>query len=146
MKLFILQNGKLVYMHYQHVASYLVRCSDAYLFCSVFDNNIGGSGAIIDFSFQSGIFYNSIFSNSIGSVIRVSLILIFVLKTPSNLTIYLFKAIGSKIIFNGNISFINNNAEGFDGGAIYMLTFSQMILNPGAHLIFVNNTGGYVTK
>ena len=24
-----------------------------------------------------------------------------------------------------------------------MLTFSQMILNPGAHLKFINNTGGY---
>ena len=56
------------------------------------------------------------------------------------------KVIGSKLSFYGNISFINNNAEGIDGGAIYMLTFSQMMLNAGAHLKFINNTGGYVTS
>ena len=50
--------------------------------------------------------------------------------------------IGSKLNFHGNVTFINNDAEGIDGGAIYMLTFSQMILNAGAHLKFINNTGG----
>ena len=54
-----------------------------------------------------------------------------------------YKAIGSRLAFTGNVSFINNNAEGFDGAAIYMLTFSQMTLYPGAHLRFINNTGGY---
>ena len=57
-----------------------------------------------------------------------------------------YKAIGSKLGFYGNVTFINNNAEGVDGGAIYMVTFSQMILNSGAHLKFINNTGGYVTS
>ena len=51
--------------------------------------------------------------------------------------------IGAKVDFYGNISFTNNNAEGFDGGAMYMLTFSQMTLNDGAQLEFTNNTGGY---
>ena len=54
----------------------------------------------------------------------------------------LFKATGSIIEFVGKISFTNNNAEGFDGGSLYLLT-SQIILNTGAHLEFVNNTGWY---
>ena len=62
-----------------------------------------------------------------------------------NIFIFLIhKAIGTAIKINGNVSFTNNNAEGFDGGALYMLTSSQITLNPGAHLDFVNNTGGYV--
>ena len=54
----------------------------------------------------------------------------------------ILKTIGAAIEINGNVSFTNNNAKGFDGGALYMLTFSQITLNPGAHLGFVNNTGG----
>ena len=55
-----------------------------------------------------------------------------------------FQAIGSILEFGGKISFTNNNAKGFDGGALHLLT-SQIILNTGAHLEFVNNTGGYDT-
>ena len=53
------------------------------------------------------------------------------------------KAIGATVDFYGNVSLTNNDVEGFDGGAMYMLTFSQMTLNSGAQLEFVNNTGGY---
>ena len=45
--------------------------------------------------------------------------------------------------FDGNISFISNHAEGSDGVALYLLTSSQIMLNAGVHLKFVNNTGGY---
>ena len=38
---------------------------------------------------------------------------------------------------------MNNNAETFDGGAIYLLSFSQIILNPGAQFHFYGNTGRY---
>ena len=55
----------------------------------------------------------------------------------------LLKAIGTTINFYGKVSFTNNNAEGYDGGAIYLLTFSQMTLNDGVQLEFTNNTGGY---
>jgi len=53
------------------------------------------------------------------------------------------KAIGAKFDFYGIVSFTNTDVEGFDGGAMYMLTFSQMTLNNGAQLDFTNNTGGY---
>lgn len=56
---------------------------------------------------------------------------------------FLFKAIGAAVEFAGNVSFTNNNAKGFDGGALYMLTFSQITLATSAHLEFINNTGGY---
>ena len=108
--------------------------------CSIFDGNNCGNSATIDMGFQSAMFSNIIFSNNKGSAIRVSLVC--KCKINNNLCL-VFKAIGSKLTFDGNASFINNNAEGFDGGAIYMLTFSQMILYPGAHLRFANNTGGY---
>ena len=39
---------------------------------------------------------------------------------------------------------MDNNVETFDGGAIYLLSFSQLILTPGGHLYFTNNTGRYV--
>ena len=55
------------------------------------------------------------------------------------------QAIGAAVGLSGNVSFINNNAKGFDGGALYMLTSSQIILNNATHLEFVNNTGGYDT-
>ena len=97
---------------------------------------------MVDISFHSAIFNNSIFRNNRGSVIRVGRHLISVKLATVAVS---FKVIGSKLSFYGNISFIHNNAEGIDGGAIYMLTFSQMILNAGAHLKFINNTGGYVT-
>ena len=56
---------------------------------------------------------------------------------------FFFKAIGATIEFDGNISFTNNHAESSDGGALHMLTSSQITLNSGAHLEFINNTGGY---
>ena len=57
---------------------------------------------------------------------------------------FLFKAIGAVVEFIGNVSFANNHAEGSDGGALYLLTSSQITLSTGAHLEFINNTGGYV--
>ena len=39
---------------------------------------------------------------------------------------------------------MNNDAETFDGGAIYLLSFSQIILSPGAQLYFISNTGRYI--
>ena len=59
---------------------------------------------------------------------------------------FLYKAIGAAVEFNGKISFTNNNAKGYDGGSLYMLTYSQVTLNTGTHLEFVNNTGGYDTE
>ena len=57
--------------------------------------------------------------------------------------VFIFKAIGTVVEFTGNVSFTNNHAEGSNGGALYLLTSSQIMLKSGAHLEFVNNTGGY---
>lgn len=43
--------------------------------------------------------------------------------------------------FQGPVKFHFNNAVGFDGGAIYLLTFSQLFLQNDTQLEFVNNTG-----
>ena len=41
------------------------------------------------------------------------------------------------------VSFINNKVDGSIGGAVYLLSSSQMFLNADTHLEFVNNTGRY---
>ena len=40
---------------------------------------------------------------------------------------------------------MDNDVETFDGGAIYLLSFSQFTLYPGAYLDFINNAGRYGT-
>lgn len=61
------------------------------------------------------------------------------------LTIYIYvciiKVISGKIIFQGSVKFYSNNAIGFDGGAVYLLSFSQMFLENNTQLEFINNTG-----
>ena len=46
----------------------------------------------------------------------------------------------------GSVTFIKNDAEAYEGGAIYLLSSSQIILSPGAHVSFINNTGRYACK
>ena len=43
--------------------------------------------------------------------------------------------------FYGEVSFIDNVVDGSIGGAVYLISFSQMILHAGTHLEFINNTG-----
>jgi len=43
----------------------------------------------------------------------------------------------------GNLSFVGNNAERSDGGALYISEFGQVKLYSGAQVEFINNTGRY---
>ena len=54
------------------------------------------------------------------------------------------KAIGGKMEYCNEVNFINNKVDGSVGGAVYHLSSSQMFLNNGTHLEFVNNTGRYI--
>ena len=49
--------------------------------------------------------------------------------------------VAGKIAFGGPVVFSDNNAEAYDGGAVYLLSFSQLVLQTGGHLYFTNNTG-----
>ena len=49
--------------------------------------------------------------------------------------------VAGRIAFGGPTFFLDNNAEAFDGGAVYLLSFSQLVLQAGGHLYFTNNTG-----
>ena len=51
--------------------------------------------------------------------------------------------VAGKITFSGPAVFMDNDAGTFDGGALYLISFSQLILFPEAHLNFTNNTGRY---
>ena len=54
------------------------------------------------------------------------------------------KVITGKVKFQGSVKFYSNNAIGFDGGAVYLLSFSQLLLENNTQLEFTNNTGRYV--
>ena len=45
--------------------------------------------------------------------------------------------------FYGDVSFTDNTVDGSVGGAIYLISSSQMILHANTHLEFINNTGRY---
>ena len=55
--------------------------------------------------------------------------------------LFSLKAIGGRIEFSEKVSFINNEVDGSLGGAIYLLSSSQMFLEVDAYLEFINNTG-----
>jgi len=46
--------------------------------------------------------------------------------------------------FDGPTTFILNNAETINGGAIFLTSFSQIVLNYGAKVDFIGNIGRYV--
>ena len=54
------------------------------------------------------------------------------------------KVVAGRVEFQGPVTFHSNNAIGFDGGAIYLLSFSQLFLQNNTQLEFVNNTGRYL--
>ena len=41
----------------------------------------------------------------------------------------------------GNLDFINNNAESSDGGALYVTSYGQVVLQRGAEINFTGNRG-----
>ena len=49
--------------------------------------------------------------------------------------------VAGKITFSGSAAFVDNDVGTFDGGAVYLLSFSQLILSQEAHLNFSNNIG-----
>ena len=49
--------------------------------------------------------------------------------------------VAGEITFSGPAVFVDNDVDTFEGGALYLLSFSQIILTPNAHLNFTNNVG-----
>ena len=43
----------------------------------------------------------------------------------------------------GNLSFIGNNAENYEGGAVYISAFGQLKLYRGTVIDFIDNVGRY---
>ena len=52
--------------------------------------------------------------------------------------------IKSIVEFHGNTTFHSNTVDSV-GGALYLLSSSQILLHTNAHLEFINNTGRQVT-
>ena len=46
--------------------------------------------------------------------------------------------------FYEEVNFINNEVDGSVGGAVYLLSSSQMFLEADTHLEFISNTGRYI--
>ncbi|XP_065897652.1 uncharacterized protein [Dysidea avara] len=86
-----------------------------------FNNNFGNRGGAVAILHYAAHFENVTFTNHRGPVIL---------------------AVSSTLNFRGNVRFIGNNAFGFDGGALFLRSFSQMYLDAGTHFQFINNSGG----
>ena len=53
--------------------------------------------------------------------------------------------VGSVVNVKGaHLTFMGNNAEGLAGGAMYLTSYTQVILFQGSTFDFINNTGRYV--
>ena len=52
------------------------------------------------------------------------------------------QAIGSRLTVGGELRFINNTVD--DGGALYLLSFAQIILSSGTKMLFQGNRGRYI--
>ncbi|XP_065899095.1 uncharacterized protein [Dysidea avara] len=53
-----------------------------------------------------------------------------------------FRAVGSRVTVRGaHLTFLGNNAEGLSGGAMYLTSYTQVILFQGSTFDFINNTG-----
>ena len=44
---------------------------------------------------------------------------------------------------NGRVDFKDNNAENVDGGALYLTSYSQVVLQRGAQMNFIGNRGSF---
>ena len=51
------------------------------------------------------------------------------------------QVVGSQIQVHGHMSFIGNNAESHEGGALHIQAFGQIKVYPGSNIEFINNTG-----
>ena len=51
--------------------------------------------------------------------------------------------IAGKVSLHNQLILQNNDAVQDDGGALHLISFSQVFLEPGVHLDFVNNSGRY---
>lgn len=73
------------------------------------------------------------------------LVLCFFVDTKCKLNVltYITQMITGRVEFQGTVKFYSNSALGVDGGAVYLLSFSQLFLQNGLQLEFVNNIGRY---
>ncbi|XP_065904297.1 uncharacterized protein [Dysidea avara] len=86
----------------------------------VFDGNIAADGSAINIAYYSARFENVTFSRNKESAVR---------------------SIAGKIDLQGNVTFHNNTVDGSFGGALYLLSSSQVVLQDNTHVMFTNNNG-----
>ena len=55
----------------------------------------------------------------------------------------LCQVIGSVLRVHGELRFLGNNLKGLGGGTLYVLSQGQVMLSPGARMIFEDNRGVY---
>ena len=80
-------------------------------------------------------------NNNYYLLVRISFLLYTKVILPFVLPL---KVVGGRMKFFDEVSFVHNRVDGSLGGALYLLSFSQMVLEAGAHLSFINNAGRYV--
>ena len=53
----------------------------------------------------------------------------------------MLQVVGSQVQVHGHMSFVGNNAENHEGGALHIQAFGQVKVYPGSNIEFINNTG-----
>ena len=51
------------------------------------------------------------------------------------------QVIGASLTVDGKLDFLNNNAANFDGGALYVTSYGQVVLEHGTEMNFIGNSG-----
>lgn len=59
------------------------------------------------------------------------------------MTKHCIQILGAKVQLHGQLNFLNNEASGSDGGALYAISLGQLELEKGSGMIFQNNSGKY---
>ncbi len=118
-------------------------CSRAFCPHSVYSRN-SSPGGTVGIGFISVKFTGfSIFEYNIGPGLRVCFshrpYLFFIDNTPTQI-------VGSLvgILPDAKLSFVGNNAENHEGGALYVQDFGQIKIYSNSTIEFINNTGGCV--
>ena len=115
---------------------------------STFRGNTGRKAASLDIIYYPVVMLgHNDFSNNTGPSLRVSALLsVHTHIEGSTQTLILYfriisQIVGANMLLNGTLDFIGNNAENLDGGALYIISRSQVVMQRGSQMNFIENRG-----
>ena len=120
-------------------------------FLSTFEENSGGRAGVLAIGYLPVTFSGTnLFKNNSGRILVVSIpnlysliSLVYISMTNKSIDFCVIQISGSQVEIKGSVQFSENNQSslGLESGALYIISFGQIILFSGAELIFRNNSG-----